>query len=199
MNTPLPGANAVMSPATADFGSQTVMVTSAPQTETLTNTGSAPLIVGGVTHLGGEMRRRSRRPTTAARPWLLEASCTVNVTFTPTATGTQTANLSLIGTAANASLTGIGTAAAMTVSPRTATLTPNETQQFTASRQRGHVVRGRCTRVAPRVRAPITAAGLYTPPSTPGQHIVTAMTGLDTTGHRERLRLHDQLRRHVHA
>ena len=175
MNTALPGPSTTLSPATVDFGSQTVSVTSAPRTETLTNTGSGPLDLGGVTISGpgaASFGQTNNCGTTLAPG----ASCTLNVTFRPTATGTQTATLGITGTSATAQLTGIGTAAAMTVTPRTTTLTSNETQQFTSS-QTGvtwsvdGVVGGNAT------TGTISASGLYTPPATPGQHTVTATKG----------------------
>jgi fibronectin type 3 domain-containing protein len=175
MNTPLPGATGTLSPATADFGSQTVNVTSAPRSETVTNNGSAPLSIGGVT-ISGAGAASFGQTNNCGTSLPAGASCTVNVTFTPTATGTQAATLGIGGTAATASLTGIGTAAAMTVSPRTSTLTPNETQQFTAST-------GGVTWSVDGVAGgnsstgTISPSGVYTPPATPGQHTVTATTG----------------------
>jgi len=175
MNTPLPGPDAALSPATTDFGSQTVMVTSASHNEILANNGNSALLVGGFS-LSGAGAASYAETNDCGTTLAPGAMCTVKVTFTPTATGTQAASLSITGTGAHAALTGIGTAAAMTVSPRTATLTPNETKQYTASA-------GGVTWSVDGVTGgsastgTITVGGLYTPPSTPGRHVVTATTG----------------------
>jgi fibronectin type 3 domain-containing protein len=175
MNTPLPLATAAFSSPTLDLGSQTVMVSSSPQSETLTNTGTASLAIGGVTISGANAASFSET-NNCGTVLAAGASCTLNVVLRPTAAGPQTATLGITGTAATATLTGTGTAAAMTVSPRTTTLTPGETQQFTASSGSVNwsvdgIAGGNAT------VGTITAGGLYTPPSTPGQHIVTASTG----------------------
>ncbi len=88
----------------------------------LTNTGSAPLTFTSVVASGDY----SMLSTTTACPYgagLLNvgASCTLDVTFTPSATGTRTGNLTITDNAAGSSqvvsLTGTGTVATISVFP----------------------------------------------------------------------------------
>jgi len=82
-------------PKTLSFGSQAVGTTSAARTTILTNTGSAVLNVSGISITG-----------TNAVDFVLSsdcgtsigagASCKINVTFKPTATGSRSATVSVI-------------------------------------------------------------------------------------------------------
>lgn len=81
---------ASVSPATLTFGPQAYGTTSAPQSVTLTNTGSAPLNVTGVL---AKYQIASTQNCLSATPLAPGASCTEQVTFTPTAIGPATALL----------------------------------------------------------------------------------------------------------
>src|SRR5439155_1744040 len=92
------------------FGNQNTGTTSAPQTVTVSNTGNANLVVSGVT-LGGtnpDQFAQTNTCTTVAAG----GSCTVSVTFTPSATDTRTAELSIAsnaaGSPASVALSGTG-------------------------------------------------------------------------------------------
>jgi hypothetical protein len=91
--TPTPGASAA--PASLTFGSQALNSTSPEATATLTNTGTEALSIRGVTASGNFAE-------TTACPSSLPAgaSCTVSVTFTPTATGTLSGSLTFTDDAA---------------------------------------------------------------------------------------------------
>src|SRR5262249_31639644 len=132
MNTPLPGPVASLAPATLDFASQAVNLQSAPQIVTVSNTGAAPLSVGGIT-ITGTGAPSYRQTTTCGAQLAPGGTCAANVTFAPVSAGTRTATLSVDGVTAATSLIGIGTNPGLTVTPATATLTPTETRQFTAS------------------------------------------------------------------
>jgi hypothetical protein len=90
-NGPVLSAN----PASLAFGSQVVNTTSAPQAVTVTNTGTGSASVSGVS-VTGDFAQANNCGTVAAG-----ASCTVNVTFRPTATGTRTGTLTVNSDATN--------------------------------------------------------------------------------------------------
>jgi hypothetical protein len=108
-----PGLSA--SPSSLDFGSQQVGTSSAPQTVTVTNTGSAPLTVSGVVASGDFHEADS----CVGSPVAPGATCAVQVTFLPAASGTGGGVLTVYGNApggqATVTLTGNGTAAAAIV------------------------------------------------------------------------------------
>jgi len=111
-----------LSPTSLTFASQNTGTTSAAQTITATNTGTASLFfnnvaIGGADPLDFTIVDDQCIGTTLA----VGASCTVSVTFSPTTTGTRTANVTYTDNAPNspqtATLTGGGTGT--TATPRT--------------------------------------------------------------------------------
>jgi hypothetical protein len=72
-----PGAS--LSPPALDFGDQPVGTTSNPQPITLTNVGTAPLNLTGI-ESGGDFAQTND----CTSPLAPSASCTINVTFSPT-------------------------------------------------------------------------------------------------------------------
>jgi len=108
-----------LSPTSLTFASQTVGTTSAAQTVTLTNTGAGALSISGIAASG------SFAETTACPSSLpAGASCTISVTFTPTAAGTLTGALTVTDNAATStqsvSLSGTAVAAATPAAPSVA-------------------------------------------------------------------------------
>ena len=104
--TPAPAVN--YSPTSLAFGDQTVGTTSDPQTVTMTNSGSADLVISDIT-IGTHFAQTNDCPDTLAP----QAFCTFSVTFAPTVTGDLTAAVSVTSNAAgsphraNVSGTGI--------------------------------------------------------------------------------------------
>jgi Putative Ig domain len=106
-----------LSPTSLTFASQATGTTSAPQTITATNTGSASLFFNNVNTGGADpldftiVDDECIGSTLAAG-----ASCTISVTFSPTTTGTRTVNVIYTDNAPNspqtATLTGGGTGTA---------------------------------------------------------------------------------------
>jgi hypothetical protein len=108
------GAGTVVSLSTAklSFGDQAVGTTSPPQHITLTNTGNTQLNFKGVSITGtnpGDFYETNTCGTSIAS----KASCTITVTFKPTATGTRKAAVSIYdnggGSPQKVTLTGTGT------------------------------------------------------------------------------------------
>jgi HYDIN/CFA65/VesB family protein len=173
------GGSVGVSSPTLTFASQVVGSSSGPQAVTLTNTGSAPATIESIT-VSGDYTQTN---TCGAA---LSANCAVNVTFTPSWSGTRSGEvvvhftdppmLEVIG------LTGPGQAPNTTVaiSPRQLSLTPTQTEQFQAT-----ISGVSSTNVTWWVDGiaggngtvgTITTSGLYTPPSTPGTHTVAAIS-----------------------
>ncbi|HEY0638006.1 MAG TPA: discoidin domain-containing protein, partial [Pseudonocardiaceae bacterium] len=98
-----------LSPSALSFGAVTVGTTAPARVVTVSNTGSGPATLSGVTVTGDYARS-----TTCGSSLAAGASCTVSVTFTPTAAGTRSGTLTVAGSAPGAphtaSLTGDGVA-----------------------------------------------------------------------------------------
>lgn len=113
-----------LSPASLSFGNQTVGATSSASGITLSNTGTASLTISGVSLTGANGAEYSQTNTCGATV-AAGASCSINVSFTPAATGTRSASVSVsdnaTGTPHLASLTGTGIAPVASTSPSTLT------------------------------------------------------------------------------
>jgi hypothetical protein len=119
MYTP-PAPVASIAPGSLAFGNQTINSTSAAQTVTVTNTGNAALSIAGITLTGtnaGDFAQTNACGSSVTGG----ASCTISVTFTPSASGSRTASLSITDNASGSpqtvSLSGTGTAALVSLSP----------------------------------------------------------------------------------
>src|SRR5207247_2214570 len=88
-----------LAPTGLDFGNQLLATTSAPMTVTLTNTGAAALTINSLAPSGALAATSPGASAYPASPATLAAggTCTINVTFTPTASGARTGTLSLAG------------------------------------------------------------------------------------------------------
>jgi hypothetical protein len=178
------GATAKASTSSIGFGKQNLGTTSSTKTFTLTNTGTAPLNINSILASGDFSQTNNCTPSLNPA-----ALCTVSVTFSPSYTGSrtgyitvndvdpaflQTVNLSGTGTLANALIN---------IDPEHASITPLQTQQFTA------VVTGEPNpNIAWAVDGipggnntvgTISASGLFTPLTTASMHIIQA-TNIDS-------------------
>ncbi|MFC4031323.1 discoidin domain-containing protein [Streptomyces polygonati] len=140
--TPTPSLTA--SPASLTFAGTTVGSHSAAQTTTITNNGGAAATLGGVTASGDYADT-----STCGASLAVHASCTVGVTFTPTATGTRTGGVTVASNdpagPLTVALTGTGNApsgggttnlavgATMTASGSTQNYTPGNTNDGNTS------------------------------------------------------------------
>ncbi len=106
-------SSASLSPnGTQDFGSVPMNTASSGQVFTFTNTGNTTLSNISVTSSSGDFVETNNCSSTLAA----QASCNINITFTPTATGTRTGSLTVTSTSTvnptlSVSLTGTGTTA----------------------------------------------------------------------------------------
>ncbi len=105
-----PNPVASFSVPSLNFGTQQINTASAPQSVTLTNTGNSALTVSNIVASAPYSQTNTCPASLAAN-----ANCTISVTFTPTATGTQTGSLQVTDNAAGSpqsvSLTGVGATA----------------------------------------------------------------------------------------
>ncbi len=111
-----------LNPTNVNFGNQNVGTTSAAQTVTLTNTGTISLTVSSITLTGtnaSEFTETNNCPASLA----VNASCTLSMTFTPSANGARTASVGISDNAAGSpqplllSGTGVTPNPAVTLSP----------------------------------------------------------------------------------
>lgn len=104
-----------VSPMSLTFGAQAVGTTSAAQTVTLTNSLSTALTINNIFGSGTNLADFGQSNDCGSSVPAGD-SCTINITFTPSATGTRTASLNISDSAANSpqivSLTGTGSNAA---------------------------------------------------------------------------------------
>jgi hypothetical protein len=124
---------ALLSAAALTFTpAQNVGQITAAQTVTLTNTGGVALNISGVTLAGtnpGDFAFASTNNTCKTTPTLAtSASCTISVTFTPTAPGARSAKITIADNAGagqqNVSLSGTGVQGGALLSATTLTFTP---------------------------------------------------------------------------
>ncbi len=103
------GGTAAVSPASLSFGDQAVGTNSASKSVTLTNSGTGPLTIGSIAASGDFTESNNCSGSLAAK-----SSCTVNVTFNPSATGAVTGALTFTDSATTSpqrvKMTGTGIA-----------------------------------------------------------------------------------------
>ncbi|WNI16124.1 discoidin domain-containing protein [Actinacidiphila sp. ITFR-21] len=106
-------ATLAASPASLTFAARTVNTTSPAQTVTLANTGTAAASVSSIAAAGDFAQTNTCGTSIAAG-----ASCTISVTFTPTASGTRTGGVTVTGSASDSpttvALSGTGAGATST-------------------------------------------------------------------------------------
>jgi hypothetical protein len=108
-----------LTPASVIFPSQPVGTTSTPQTITLANTGSATLSIATLA-LTGINAKDFAQTNTCSNSLAAGANCTISITFTPSASGSRSASLTVTDNAAGspqtASLSGTGIAGVVSLS-----------------------------------------------------------------------------------
>jgi hypothetical protein len=107
-------SNATLSPASLTYATQVINTSSAAQPATLTNTGNIAISITSIATTGPFSQTNNCGTTLAGN-----ATCTINVVFTPTKAGTQTGTLTVTDNAPNSpqttTLSGIGTV--LSISP----------------------------------------------------------------------------------
>ena len=113
-----------LAPSSLAFSAQDVGFSSSPQSVALQNTGSGPLTISSISFTGtntSDFSQKNNCPAGPAATLPAGLSCTIDVTFDPTGTGSRTASLSISDDAASSpqsvALAGTGTAPAVQFSP----------------------------------------------------------------------------------
>ncbi|PYV14863.1 MAG: hypothetical protein DMG21_16965 [Acidobacteria bacterium] len=123
-------------PASLSFGSEVANTTSAPQTVTVSNPGTAPLTFSAITPSNSFTVASGGTCSTSA-PVPVKASCTVKVAFAPTMGGATTGTLTLtdngIGSPHTVALSGTGEDFTLTTNQQSATVKVGGTATFTLS------------------------------------------------------------------
>jgi hypothetical protein len=107
-------AQTTLTPATMSFGNQAVSVASVPKTATFENTQSVPLAISSIVSSGTAAADYAWGGNCPISPSTLGAgrSCSITVTFTPSALGSRSASLKITDSASTSpqsiSLTGTG-------------------------------------------------------------------------------------------
>jgi hypothetical protein len=113
------GAIVGLSTTTLNFGNQTVGITSSAKAVTLTNKGNIALTISSISVAGTDSGDFARG-TTCSGSVAPNGTCTISVTFKPTATGTRTANITIkdnaSGSPQSIALAGTGVLPAVTFS-----------------------------------------------------------------------------------
>lgn len=125
-------------PASLDFGNQRVGTTSAAKTVTLRNTGAQPVVLSASASWSFSVAGYAVSTTTCSGATLaVNATCTIGITFTPPATGTVNSTLSVPSDAPSSplqiSLTGKGTAPAISVTPTSLTFATQKVNTTSAA------------------------------------------------------------------
>ena len=113
-----PGSS--VSPSSKNFGAVVVGSSSGAQTFTVTNTGTANLIIGTITLTGTDPTQFSKQNDNCSGQTVAPSgTCTVQAVFSPTSAGGMNANLSIPSNAPTVTvpLSGTGTAPGSSVSP----------------------------------------------------------------------------------
>lgn len=114
-----------LSPSPVAFSNQNLNTTSSPLTVTVSNTGTASEVLATpyFTITGTNSTNFANAGTGSCANGgtvAASASCTINLTFTPSATGARTGVLNVLGTVnATANITGTGVAAVVSLNPTT--------------------------------------------------------------------------------
>ena len=131
-----PVPQAVLTPTSLVFASQLLNTTSAAQTITLSNPGTATLAISSIS-LTGSSSSAYARTTTCGATLAAGANCTISVTFTPTAASTLVAAISVAdnagGSPQSVALSGTATnpaTFALAASPATQAVNPGSAANF---------------------------------------------------------------------
>jgi len=179
------GATASVTPMSLSFGNETLGLTSAAKTITLSNTGTAALNLNSIV-ASGDYSQTNNCPASLNAG----TNCTINVTFAPSNTGSRTGDITVNDTdpaflqTVSLSGTGVVASSAVSVSPGRGSITPIQTEQFSASVNGvtstnvtwsvDGVTGGNSTVGA------ISTSGLYTPPATSAAHVIQATNNANT-------------------
>ncbi len=164
------GGNVTVAPSSLSFGNTAVGVTSSAQTVTMTNGTKATVTIHSVAISGANASSFAISSKTCGTSLAAAASCAVNVTFRPGASGGFSANLVFTDSAAGSpravALSGSSSSnSGFTINPMNPVVVVNEALQFSATTD--VTWSASCGSIG-------STSGVYTAPSTTGSCTVTA-------------------------
>jgi len=169
-----------LSPTSLSFGAQPVGTSSAAQSVTLTNNQSATLTITSIAASGDFAQTNTCGGSVRA-----VATCTISVTFRPTAIGSRTGTLTVTDNASNSpqavSLSGTGSApnlVSLAVTPTNPSIPKGTAQQFTAT---GSYTDGSTQNLTGSVTWSSSAAGVATISNTVGSQGLASSVGTGST------------------
>jgi HYDIN/CFA65/VesB-like, Ig-like domain/Beta-propeller repeat/Cep192 domain 4/Abnormal spindle-like microcephaly-assoc'd, ASPM-SPD-2-Hydin len=128
------GPQGVLSPQSVPFGGENVGTSSSASTVTLSNPGNATLSITSIS-IAGANAGDFAETNTCGSTVLAGKSCTISVTFTPTAGGSRSASLDVNDNALTSpqsvSLTGSGKAFSVAASPGSVSVAPGTSANYT--------------------------------------------------------------------
>jgi sugar lactone lactonase YvrE len=130
---------ATPSPTSIAFGNQIINTTSPAQMVTITNSSAVTLTITSVAVTGGNAGDFAQT-NTCSTPVAAGGTCTISVTFTPTAVGARASAVLVTDNAANSpqsialSGTGVATAAVVSLNPTSLTFTSQNTGTTSAAK-----------------------------------------------------------------
>ncbi|HEY7834946.1 MAG TPA: choice-of-anchor D domain-containing protein, partial [Ktedonobacterales bacterium] len=135
-NGPVGGAAVSFNPTSLSFASQNAGTTSAAQSVTLTNTGTATMSISGIA-LAGANAGDFAQTNTCGATLAASATCTVSVTFMPTASGNRTASVQFtdsgFASPQSFALSGTGVAPGVQLNPASLTFSSQQTGTTSAA------------------------------------------------------------------
>jgi hypothetical protein len=161
--------SASVSPASLNWVSVAVGQTGGPKPITLTNNGTAAMVISSILVGGANAADFLISSKTCGASLAVGASCSATIAFRPTVAGSRSANVMFTDGASNSpqvvGLTGLGTGtSSLTISPLTPTVAPGGTINFTAS----------AAATWSATCGTIDGTGLFNAPATAGSCTVTA-------------------------
>ncbi|MGC2887623.1 MAG: choice-of-anchor D domain-containing protein, partial [Candidatus Acidiferrum sp.] len=193
LHHPKPLPSVTISPNPVSFPATALGASSTPIPVTVTNSGTAALIISSIVP-GGSNPGDFTSTNTCSKPVASMGACTITVTFIPTASGPRSETITLTDNASDSpqviNVTGTANAnvIAISLTPPQSAIATDQAVQFTASGDPAGVnfSLAAFTNTGPGAAAPpgtINATGYYTPPpGSPSLYVlVTATSKTDPT------------------
>ncbi|MGB8457391.1 MAG: choice-of-anchor D domain-containing protein, partial [Candidatus Acidiferrum sp.] len=191
LHNPKPLPSVTISPNPVAFPATALGASSAPIPVTITNSGTAALVISSIV-AGGSNPGDFTSTNTCSGPVASMGTCTITVTFIPTAPGQRSETITLTDNASDSpqviQVNGTANAIAISLTPPQSAIATDQAVQFSATGDPAGVTFSLAafTNSGPGAAAPagtINATGYYTPPpGSPSLYvIVTATSKTDPT------------------
>jgi len=173
------GASVTLTPSILSFSSTPVGTSSTAQTLTLTNSGNETLDISSI-QITGDFAQVNSCPA-SLEP---NSSCTINITFTPTATGARSATLTVNDNAQGSQtvgLTGAGSDFGLTSSPSSDSVKLGATASYTLSLSPLGGAFNNAIQLSCSGAPALTTCSLSPSTATPGGNSATVLLSITTT------------------